>query len=321
MLRFTSFRCSTADDLGGLCAGPGRFPPTPTRRWRTRRHSCPTATPSPSPRRRRFAGRGARRVHQARLADVHCGGGRRAAILVYFIKMDDCPVRLDSASRNTRPRRRPRSVAPTVNFERPCSARGPFFSYLTTLDGVDRLARRQTRSWSNGKIIGRDRRFRGSSGSAGRRDLRARRRKHQVAAICTSSIAGAGIGGPDRRARPDEARPSTSTSTRQARRAARSRRPGVQLSANGTAGCSTRSASPRLSPPLSCEARRQRKCACGSSGETWKAVRPRARSRSSAMAFPYLDGVYRPDLLDVLRDAVSQGKNPTRFTSARSASA
>src|SRR5260221_11566246 len=71
--------------------------------------------------------------------------------LVYFVKMDDCQYASIGIAQH-----KAKAAAtfrrPTVNFER-LLGRGPFFSYLTTLDGVI-ASRGGNPIVLNGKIIG-----------------------------------------------------------------------------------------------------------------------------------------------------------------------
>jgi len=83
--------------------------------------------------------------------------------LVYFIKMDDCQYASVAISQH-----KAKAAAtfrrPTVNFER-LLGRGPFFSYLATLDGVI-ASRGGNPIVVNGKIIGAI----GVSGGTGSQD-------------------------------------------------------------------------------------------------------------------------------------------------------
>ena len=83
--------------------------------------------------------------------------------LVYFIKMDDCQYASIAIAQH-----KAKAAAtfrrPTVNFER-LLGRGPFFSYLTTLDGVI-ASRGGNPIVLNGKIIGAI----GVSGGTGTQD-------------------------------------------------------------------------------------------------------------------------------------------------------
>ncbi len=83
--------------------------------------------------------------------------------LVYFVKMDDCQYASISIAQH-----KAKAAAtfrrPTVNFER-LLGRGPFFSYLATLDGVI-ASRGGNPIVVNGKIIGAI----GVSGGTGSQD-------------------------------------------------------------------------------------------------------------------------------------------------------
>ena len=83
--------------------------------------------------------------------------------LVYFVKMDDCQYASIAIAQH-----KAKAAAtfrrPTVNFER-LLGRGPFFSYLTTLDGVI-ASRGGNPIVVNGKIIGAI----GVSGGSGAQD-------------------------------------------------------------------------------------------------------------------------------------------------------
>ena len=83
--------------------------------------------------------------------------------LVYFVKMDDCQYASIAIAQH-----KAKAAAtfrrPTVNFER-LLGRGPFFSYLTTLDGVIG-SRGGNPIVVNGKIIGAI----GVSGGTGSQD-------------------------------------------------------------------------------------------------------------------------------------------------------
>ena len=83
--------------------------------------------------------------------------------LVYFVKMDDCQYASIGIAQH-----KAKAAAtfrrPTVNFER-LLGRGPFFSYLTTLDGVI-ASRGGNPIVVNGKIIGAI----GVSGGSGAQD-------------------------------------------------------------------------------------------------------------------------------------------------------